>query len=181
LVPLRSGSISAQRIDLPDGVVVVGVTSAAADVARTVARVSRAIASGALVAGVSTVGAIEIVVPAEDGIEPDAVAAAVSDALSAARLPAARCTLSWVQREGDDVHRTWVRAAPGVREETSLLGIHPEIAARVGFARLQRFALERLPGADDLYCFWGRSRDVPDDERLFVLGDVRDSTLAQPD
>ena len=69
----------------------------------------------------------------------------------------------------------------GVREDGSLLGLHPETAARVGFSRLRSFALERLPGGDDVYCFWGKSRAVPEDERLFVLAEVRGRTAGELD
>ena len=60
------------------------------------------------------------------------------------------------------------------RGDADLHGLDPETAARVGFARLGSFELERQPGAADVYCFWGRSRAVPEDERLFVLAEVRD-------
>src|SRR5207302_163604 len=65
--------------------------------------------------------------------------------------------------------------------DTGLLGLHPEAAARVGLARLGSFVLERLPGADDVYCFWARSRAVPEDERLFVLAEVRGRTSDEVD
>jgi acetyl-CoA carboxylase carboxyltransferase component len=35
------------------------------------------------------------------------------------------------------------------------------------------FELERLPGGEDLYCFRGRHRENPEDERIFVLAEVR--------
>ncbi len=57
--------------------------------------------------------------------------------------------------------------------DPSLHGLAPETAARIGFVRLASFELERQPGAEDVYCFWGRSRAVPEDERLFVLAEVR--------
>jgi acetyl-CoA carboxylase carboxyltransferase component len=83
-------------------------------------------------------------------------------------LPADRCTISC-----GDTHRTW-RIREGVAvEATDLHGLHPEAAARVDLARLAAFDLERLPGADDVYCFWARSREIADDERIVVLADVR--------
>src|SRR5207249_11464847 len=80
-----------------------------------------------------------------------------------------------------DLHRTVVRGPAGACEDTGLLGLHPETAARVGLARLGSFVLERLPGADDVYCFWARSRAVPEDERLFVLAEVRGRTADESD
>jgi acetyl/propionyl-CoA carboxylase alpha subunit/acetyl-CoA carboxylase carboxyltransferase component len=62
---------------------------------------------------------------------------------------------------------------PAAGGDPSLHGLDPDTAARIGFARLSSFELERMPGAEDVYCFWGRSRAVPDDERLFVLAEVR--------
>jgi hypothetical protein len=59
-----------------------------------------------------------------------------------------------------------------------LHGLDPDTAARIGLARLASFELERMPGAEDVYCFWGRSRAVPEDERLFVLAEVRGDDLA---
>ncbi|TMA44731.1 MAG: ATP-grasp domain-containing protein, partial [Deltaproteobacteria bacterium] len=178
LTAIRSGSVESQRVDLPDGRVVVGVTGTVGDAARTVTQVCRAIAAGDLVAERSSVHAIEVVLPHDD---VDGVVARVADALGAVSLPAERCTLSFVRAGADDVHRTLVRDPTGVREDGSLLGLHPETAARVGFSRLRSFALERLPGGDDVYCFWGKSRAVPEDERLFVLAEVRGRTAGEPD
>ncbi|TMA48336.1 MAG: hypothetical protein E6J81_06030, partial [Deltaproteobacteria bacterium] len=181
LTAIRSGSLHAQRIDLPDGRVVIGVTSTVASVARTVKRVGRAIAAGEIAAGRSTVHAIEVVVADEDGQDPDAIVARVVQALGATALPAERCTVSLCRRGDEDAHRTVVRGSAGACEDASLLGMHPEIAARIGFARLGSFVLERLSGADGVYCFWGRSRAVPEDERLFVLAEVRGRTSDEAD
>jgi len=181
LTAVRSGSVRAQRIHLPDGRVVIGVTSTVASVARTIERVCRAIAAGELVAGRSTVHGIEVVVAHEDGQGPEASVATVVDALNSVALPAERCTVSFCRRGGGDVHRTVVLGPAGASEEASLLGMHPEIAARLGFARLGSFVLERLAGADDVYCFWGRSRAVSEDERLFVLAEVRGRTSDEVD
>src|SRR3989442_15682264 len=117
----------------------------------------------------------------EDGRDPEAVGGAVTEALGAAALPAERCTVSLCRPGGGDLHRTVVRGPAGACEDTSLLGLHPEAAARVGLARLRSFALERLPGADDVYCFWARSRAVPEDERLFVLAEGRGPTSDEVD
>ena len=75
-----------------------------------------------------------------------------------------------------DVGAPGGRGAPGGHPD--LHGLDPDAAARIGLARLSTFELERMPGAEDVYCFWGRSRAVPDDERLFVLAEVRGDALA---
>ena len=40
-------------------------------------------------------------------------------------------------------------------------------------SQLERFDGESDPGAEGIYCFRGRSREVESDERMFVLADVR--------
>ena len=54
-----------------------------------------------------------------------------------------------------------------------MLGIHPETARRIDLDRLDNFVLERIPASDGIYCFYGRSRAAPADERIFVLADAR--------
>jgi acetyl-CoA carboxylase carboxyltransferase component len=44
----------------------------------------------------------------------------------------------------------------------------------VDLSRYQSFHMERLSATDGIYCFYGKSRDIPDDERIFVLADVLD-------
>jgi acetyl-CoA carboxylase carboxyltransferase component len=87
-------------------------------------------------------------------------------------FPAARVTLSFIDAALEMVHETF---AVGGDQVTSvdLSGLHPETAERVEFDRYQSFQLERLEGEDGVYCFHGRSRQVPDDERFFVLAEVR--------
>jgi len=69
--------------------------------------------------------------------------------------------------------------SPRLIGHVSYRGLGPR--QRVGLARLGSFVLERLPGADDVYCFWARSRAVPEDERLFVLAEVRGRTSDEVD
>ena len=64
-------------------------------------------------------------------------------------------------------------SAQGLRAEPDDLGIHPETARRIDLDRLDHFELERIPASDGIYCFYGRSRAVPADERIFVLADAR--------
>jgi len=61
-------------------------------------------------------------------------------------------------------------------ETLELHGLHPETAARVDLPRYRNFTLERMWGPEDIYCFFAVSRQDPEDQRIFVLSDVR----AQP-
>src|SRR5439155_20652136 len=56
-----SGSVESQRVDLPDGRVVVGVTGTGADAARTVTQVCSAIAAGGRRGGRARVRALGVV------------------------------------------------------------------------------------------------------------------------
>lgn len=61
-------------------------------------------------------------------------------------------------------------------EEKHVRGIHPMMAKRLHFWRFSRFALERLPSAEDVYLFKAVAHENPKDERLFALAEVRDLT-----
>jgi acetyl/propionyl-CoA carboxylase alpha subunit/acetyl-CoA carboxylase carboxyltransferase component len=125
---------------------------------------------------------LELLVPL-DSLEQREAAIAVVDAGLAqclaesegARGPisAERLTLSFVVPGLGPSHETWYPSAEGIAK-APLFGLHPEAAARVELARYQSFHLERINSAEDIYCFHGRSKDIPDDERVFVLADTRD-------
>ena len=163
---------AARRIELDDGRVVVGVACAAGDAATVAADTAAAIADERANGGGATAHALEILVPRDETDDVDALTEAVRTALPATRAPR-RCTVSLVDPSRGDVHRTLVADGARVREQPDLHGLHPEAAARVGLPRLADFALERLAGTDDLYCFFGRSRTRAEDERLFLLAEVR--------
>jgi acetyl/propionyl-CoA carboxylase alpha subunit/acetyl-CoA carboxylase carboxyltransferase component len=93
-------------------------------------------------------------------------------ALVPADFPIPRTTATFI---GTDLtlHHETLFAKQGVLEAAALNGLHPETAERLGFQRYQSFELERLEAEEGIYCFHGRSRDVPDDERIFVLAEVR--------
>ncbi len=69
----------------------------------------------------------------------------------------------------------------GLVEDELVRGMHPMMGHRLELWRLQNFALERLPSAEDIYLFRGVGRDNPRDERLFALAEVRDLTPVRED
>ncbi len=76
-----------------------------------------------------------------------------------------------------------IDAAPDRRpvEDTTLRGLHPMVAERLGLWRLKDFELTRLPSPVDVHLFRAVGRNVPDDARLVALSDVRDLTLLRDD
>jgi len=68
--------------------------------------------------------------------------------------------------------RTFHCTPHGVESDARLHGVHPETADRIDLSRFDAFELERLPAEDGIYAFHGRGREVPGDERIFVLADV---------
>ncbi len=71
----------------------------------------------------------------------------------------------------------------GFVEDRLIRGLHPQIAQRLQLQRLREFDLTRLPSADEeIYLFRAVAKSNPADERLFVMGQVRDLTpLREPD
>jgi acetyl-CoA carboxylase carboxyltransferase component/biotin carboxyl carrier protein len=85
-------------------------------------------------------------------------------------VPAERVTFSLVW-PGGGTHHSFAGGS-GARP-LALHGLHPETASRIDLARYESFELERMWAPEDIYCFYARAKQDPDDERLFVLGDVR--------
>ncbi len=61
-------------------------------------------------------------------------------------------------------------------EDRRYRGIHPMLFRRMQLTRLEKFDLERLPSAEDVYLFRGVAQGSPKDERLFAAAEVRDLT-----
>ncbi|SHL49929.1 Acetyl/propionyl-CoA carboxylase, alpha subunit [Pseudonocardia thermophila] len=86
-----------------------------------------------------------------------------------------------VRRPGGDERTAWFTFVPGEgrrpEENRTLRGLHPMVAERLGLWRLEGFELTRLPSPVDVHVFRAVGRDVPEDERLIVLSDVRELTV----
>jgi acetyl-CoA carboxylase carboxyltransferase component/multidrug efflux pump subunit AcrA (membrane-fusion protein) len=86
-----------------------------------------------------------------------------------------RMTIGVLTTDGEgDVYRTlvWRDGEIGLAEEHH--DLHPETARRVALDRYEAFELERLEAEEGTYAFYGRAREAPADERIFVLADARD-------
>jgi acetyl/propionyl-CoA carboxylase alpha subunit/acetyl-CoA carboxylase carboxyltransferase component len=66
-----------------------------------------------------------------------------------------------------------------VAEDLTQRGWHPMVAERLGLWRFSGFELTRLPAAPDVHLFRIQGREVPDDQRLIALADVRDLTVVR--
>ena len=161
-----------ERMDFPGGRVVLGATALLADLAETLRVVVRAAESSRESHDWPAVHALEVFSAlAEDEAAPDV--AALAARVLEGTLAAGRVTITLVRSGGPDLHFTFVPTPGGFKEDESLHGVHPEAAKRVDLGRLCEFALERLPAPEGLYAFWGKSREDPSDERMFVLADLR--------
>ncbi len=163
------GDLAVERLELPDGRCVMGVACRETEVGQALEKLRRMLeAETAIDPKASPALELFVVEASEAGREAVLRAA---QAWCAAPGPAARLVLSFLSADGED--RSETLETQGRAERPDPHGLHPEVAERIDLARLREFELERLPGADDLYCFRGRHRDAPEDERLFVLADVR--------
>ena len=63
-----------------------------------------------------------------------------------------------------------------LRENEAMRGLHPMTGHRLELWRLREFDVQRLPSLEDVYAFHCVARANPQDERLFVLAEVRDLT-----
>ncbi len=87
-------------------------------------------------------------------------------------FPVQRVSVTFIGPDLSLHHENLLIGKNGV-EYAPLLGLHAEAAERLQFSRYQSFELERVAADDGIYCFYGKSRTVPDDERIFVLAEVR--------
>ncbi len=115
--------------------------------------------------------ALELFVDCEHDIKEDELASAVLHQLHS-EFPFKRLCITLQRAQLAPQHLSFLCCDGQVVLQKELHGIHPETAARVGLERLQAFDLERLDAPEDLFCFHLRSKEVPSDERIFVLADI---------
>ena len=173
-----------ERLELRDGRSILGAVARAADLVDTAVRLASVArrepvgnpAGGNVAAspnGEAPVDAIDLFVPPGESVGDELVEQVVSRAFGSG-IPARRFTLTLVQEGAQPKHRTFVTSGDGrTAERMDLHGLHPETARRIDLDRLRNFELERLEGAEGVYCFYGRSRAMRGDERVFVIGEVR--------
>jgi acetyl/propionyl-CoA carboxylase alpha subunit/acetyl-CoA carboxylase carboxyltransferase component/predicted transcriptional regulator len=117
------------------------------------------------------VHALELVVVIEDEDQREAAVAEAQKALTAG-LGAGRLTLTLVTPDGAAHHETFTQTDAGANR-VELQGVHPEAAERLDLGRYVNFELERLWGSEDVYCFFAKAKQDANDQRIFVLADVR--------
>jgi acetyl-CoA carboxylase carboxyltransferase component/biotin carboxyl carrier protein len=126
--------------------------------------------------------ATDVYVAWDDQPEGDALAAAVTEIVTARLLPAgiARITVTVAGAKGAVMqHHFTFRpdGEGGLAEDRLIRGIHPQIAERLQLGRLREFDLTRLPSADEeIYLFKAIAKTNKADERLVAMGHVRDLT-----
>ncbi len=162
-------------VEYPEVGLVMAAIARSGDVADVVERVCRGVGRMAERAPGTPIHAAEVVVPPGEEVDLEAVAPIIERTLSAA-APHCRFTLGLLSREGgiDHVFRTWEPVSGGYVMRSDLYDLHPETAERIGLDRVANFELERIPSDEGIYAFHGRAKDVPGDERVFVLADARD-------
>lgn len=123
---------------------------------------------------------LELIVPVRSAEQRAQCRSALLESITAAlgnvRSPGLRLTVTLLAPGESPLHETWQSAprAEGALRPVELWGLHPEAAQRVDLSRYQSFHLERINVPEGVYCFYGKSKEIPDDERLFVLADVLD-------
>ncbi|MEE8509407.1 MAG: biotin/lipoyl-containing protein, partial [Myxococcota bacterium] len=164
--------VHVERLDLLDGRTVLGSVVRREAVGADLDRLGRAARAAAKSRGRSRIDAIELLVPAETGLDEGALRDVLTPEI-AQKLSADRITVTLLRNSGRSSHRCFLCRDGRVVEQDGLHGLHPEVAARVDLDRLRAFELERLEAPDGIYCFHLRSAEVPADERIIVLADVR--------
>jgi len=124
--------------------------------------------------------------PAEEASDPDARADRIRGKLGF--IPPSVSRVSVAVRRADGEDGGWpdwftFRGRPDGQavEDRTQRGWHPLVAERLGVWRFSRFELTRLAAAPDVHLFRIRGREMPDDQRLMALADVRDLTIVRDD
>ena len=116
---------------------------------------------------------LEFLLAASAPKSPEALRALAGPLVAQHAPRARRVCFTALQPDGEPLYVTFAADGAVWLERAEYLGLHPEAARRLDLSRLAEFALERLPGGESLYAFYGRSRRIPSDERIFVFAEVR--------
>ena len=121
--------------------------------------------------------------PEEEGNgNPDARAERIRGKLGPIPHSVARVAVAVRRADGserdDPAWYTFYGGRDGAAEEDrTQRGLHPMVAERLGMWRFSGFELTRLPSAPDVHLFRARGREMPEDQRLMALADVRELTI----
>ena len=162
---------SFDRMKLVDGRIVLGGTRTLKEITRNTRWLDEALDEGSESSDDTFAGVLELFIPVGEPFDANAALDPIRTALEA-RSANLRITLNFVSPDGSSEHRTFVPSSGGLVEDQHFHGIHPETARRIDLERLTNFQLERIPATEGIYCFYGRSKEIPADERIFVLADV---------
>jgi acetyl-CoA carboxylase carboxyltransferase component/biotin carboxyl carrier protein len=160
------------RYEFPGGYGVLGATCAPDQLAASAARLIGLAAGSGDPSEWAAARAVELLVPVPDAATFESLVGPLESLDSAAEDPL-RFTVTGVTRDGECLHRVYSATPRGLQPVEDYHGMHPETARRIDLGRLANFELERIPSAENIYCFHGRSQTVPSDERIFVLADAR--------
>ena len=170
------GAVHVERLDLSGGRVVLGTVAGPRQLVTTLETLARAADAASVHSRDRRVHAVEVLVPLLDPEEVEPLSESLRT-LPGGPLASERVTVTLLAQGASPRHLSFEHqieeGAAVLRQRVDLHGIHPEVAMRIDLARLRNFDLERLDAPEDLYCFHLKSTEIPDDERLFVLADVR--------
>src|SRR4029453_7142261 len=116
---------------------------------------------------------LELFLTADQPLSADALRALVAPLLEERPSRARRLCCPAVPPDGSRTHVTFAARDSRFVALEDQLGLHPEAVRRLDLQRLSEFALERLPGGEEVYALYGRSRRIPSDERIFLFAEVR--------
>jgi acetyl/propionyl-CoA carboxylase alpha subunit/acetyl-CoA carboxylase carboxyltransferase component len=128
---------------------------------------------------------IDLYVTSDDssGVEPDARAGRIRARLGLIPEAVGRVAVAVRRPDGEYSGPTWftfLRGPDGEPvEDTTLRGLHPMVAERLGLWRLTGFRLSKLPSTPDVHLFRAQGREVAQDQRLIAMADVRDLTTVR--
>ena len=174
--PVSDGNGGFHRAEYPE----FGTVLAAIGLADEVTSVVKKLCESATDAdGDTATRALEVFVPDAASEQAELMIDRARQGIPEEGLP---CRLTLTLLAGDEpVHETLAPEPGSGATHEPQHQLHPETSERIDIQRLAAFDLERLPGEEGIIPFYGRSRDVPGDERVFVLADGRSSSALPPE